>query len=71
MGTFFTDTMTGLRQAVDIEKRIIQTEKVSNMPADTYRVIGAVSKLREGSLERGSLIFLSIFFKVIATGCCV
>lgn len=38
MGTFFEDTMTGLLQAISIEKGNIQMEKITNMPSDTYRV---------------------------------
>lgn len=38
MGNFFEDTMTGLLQAISIEKGNIEMEKIPNMPADTYRV---------------------------------
>lgn len=38
MGDFFTDTMIGLIQAVNIEKGNIPMKKVENMPAETYRV---------------------------------
>ena len=38
MSTFFEDTMTGLLQAVSIEKGNIPVEKVANMPAETYRI---------------------------------
>ncbi|MDD6334689.1 MAG: hypothetical protein PUB04_09580 [Clostridia bacterium] len=37
MKDVFTDTITGLMQAVSIEKGNINVEKVANMPAETYR----------------------------------
>ena len=39
MKDVFTDTITGLMQAVSIEKGNINVEKVANMPAETYRSI--------------------------------
>lgn len=38
MGDLFSDTMIGLLQAVNIEKGYIPVEKISNLPAETYRV---------------------------------
>lgn len=38
MSTFFEDTMTGLLQAISIEKGNIQVEEITGMPAETYRV---------------------------------
>lgn len=40
MSSFFEDTMTGLIQAVSIERGNIVTELVPNMPAPTYREKG-------------------------------
>ena len=37
MGDFFTDTMTGLLQAVAIEKGEIPVIEIEGMPAKTYR----------------------------------
>ena len=37
--SIYIDTLIGLLQAIEIEKGHIPMEKVSDMPADTYRVI--------------------------------
>lgn len=39
MGDFFKDTMTGLLQAIEIEKGNIEVKKVENLPTETYRVL--------------------------------
>jgi hypothetical protein len=38
MGDFFKNTMTGLLQAIEIEKGNIEVKKVENLPTETYRV---------------------------------
>lgn len=38
MSDFFTDTMTGLLQAIDIDKGIIEVEEVNDLPGTTFRV---------------------------------
>ena len=38
MHTVFEDTMTGLLQAMSIEKDTILVKKVYGMPSETYRV---------------------------------
>ncbi len=37
MSTFFNDTMTGILQAIAIEKGEIPVTEVNGMPAKTYR----------------------------------
>lgn len=37
MSNLFADTMTGLLQAVNIERGNIPVEKVPDLPAETYR----------------------------------
>ena len=39
MSDFCNETMISLLQAINIEKGNIPVEKVSNLPAETYRVI--------------------------------
>jgi hypothetical protein len=51
MGDLFSDTMIGLLQAVNIEKGYIPVEKISNLPAETYRV--------PKSFEEANPIFVS------------
>lgn len=38
MDDFFTDTLMGLLQAIEIKNGNIPVDKVQNVPADTYRV---------------------------------
>ena len=38
MDDFFTDTLMGLLQAIEIKDGHIPVDKVQNVPADTYRV---------------------------------
>jgi len=51
MSTFFKNTMTGLLQAIGIDKGSILVKKVTNMPAETYRVVHVTKEDMEQTME--------------------